>query len=77
MAFYSQKLSGTTGTIFNRAAALVAREWQAMQTALVRRRVFYTTLNELAGLSDRDLSDIGLSRADIRGIAYQEAVKAH
>ncbi len=31
--------------------------------AMQRRRVYRTTVNELSALSDRDLSDLGLSRA--------------
>ena len=36
-------------------------------------RVYRRTLNELYTLSDRDLSDLGLSRSAIRGIALEAA----
>ena len=42
---------------------------QAMQ----RRRVYRTTVNELSALSDRDLSDLGVSRASIRRLALDAA----
>jgi uncharacterized protein YjiS (DUF1127 family) len=44
-----------------------------LRTALARSRVFKQTLNELAALSDRDLSDIGISRYDIRALAREKA----
>ena len=34
-----------------------------------RRQVYRTSVNELSALSDRDLSDLGLSRASIRRLA--------
>lgn len=39
-------------------------------------RVYRTTLNELAMLTDRDLSDLGLHRSNIREIALEAAYKA-
>ena len=41
--------------------------------AMQRRRVYRTTVNELSALSDRDLSDLGLSRASIRRLALDAA----
>ena len=41
--------------------------------AMQRRRVYRTTVNELSALSDRDLSDLGLSRASIRRLAQDAA----
>ncbi len=35
--------------------------------------VYRTTLNELADLNDRDLSDLGISRSSIKGIALDAA----
>ena len=43
--------------------------------AMQRRRVYRTTVNELSALSDRDLSDLGISRASIRRLA-QDASNA-
>ncbi len=33
-------------------------------------RLYRKTLNELEGLNDRELSDLGMSRFDLRKIAY-------
>lgn len=38
-----------------------------------QHKMFRTTLNELQGLSARELADIGISRSMIRGIAYEAA----
>jgi len=35
--------------------------------------VYRTTLNELDALNDRDLSDLGISRSMIKGIAIEAA----
>ena len=40
-----------------------------------RRDVYLGTLRELSMLSDRDLADLGLSRADFHYLATQEARK--
>lgn len=37
------------------------------------RQAYNATVNELSDLSDRDLADIGISRADIPSIARQTA----
>ena len=46
------------------AAWAVARE---------RRAVYARTLKELSGLSDRELSDINLSRSQIKDVAHEAA----
>lgn len=43
------------------------------RAALARRKVYTSTLKELSSLSDRELSDIGLARHDIRQVAAQAA----
>jgi len=40
---------------------------------IARYRTFRTTLNELQTLSDRDLTDLGISRSNVRSIAYDAA----
>jgi uncharacterized protein YjiS (DUF1127 family) len=40
-----------------------------------RRRRYKTTVRELLSLSDRELSDIGISRCDIRRIAKQNSTR--
>lgn len=40
---------------------------------MAKRKVFLTTLRELQSLSNRDLADLGLSRSEIKGIAFEAA----
>lgn len=53
----------------DRIVALVKVVGQSMQ----RRRVYLETLNELNGLSDRDLADLGILRTDIGQVAREAA----
>lgn len=41
--------------------------------AMVRRRIYRTTLTELQSLSNRELADLGMSRAELRRVAYEAA----
>ena len=41
-----------------------------------RYRTYRQTLSELASLTDRDLADLGLHRADIRSVARDAAYAA-
>ena len=40
---------------------------------VARYRVYRTTLTELSGLNDRELTDLGIHRSSIRSIAYKAA----
>lgn len=44
-----------------------------IRARFARRNVYKTTFRELASLSDRELSDLGLNRTMIRRVAYQAA----
>jgi uncharacterized protein YjiS (DUF1127 family) len=44
-----------------------------IKTGMARHAVYRKTYKELADLTDRDLSDIGISRADISRIATEAA----
>lgn len=44
-----------------------------IKDAVERRRVYNQTLFELANLSERDLSDLGLSRASLAEVAKEAA----
>ena len=52
----------------------------SLRTSLAERfaqyRTYRTTLSELAMLSDRELTDMGLHRANIHEIAFEAAYKA-
>ena len=58
-------------SFFDRLAALMV----GVKDLIARRRVFNQTLFELNQLSDRDLSDLGLSRANIADVAREAAYK--
>jgi uncharacterized protein YjiS (DUF1127 family) len=45
----------------------------SIQGALARRRMFSQTARELNALTDRELADLGIQRADIRQIAIEAA----
>ena len=44
-----------------------------LRSRFARRRIYRKTLSELASLSDRELSDLGLNRGVIRRVAWQAA----
>ena len=44
-----------------------------MRDNMARRSVYRQTMRELNELSDRDLSDLGMCRANIRSVAYEAA----
>ena len=44
-----------------------------VQDALARRKVYRATYYELSMLTDRDLSDLGIPRSDIRRLALEAA----
>lgn len=46
---------------------------QHIRAAAARRAVYRQTVRELEALSDRDLADLGISRADITDLAWQNA----
>ncbi|WP_050603022.1 DUF1127 domain-containing protein [Ruegeria sp. 6PALISEP08] len=50
-------------------AALV----ETAKTRFVRYRMYRQTVNELSGLSNRELTDLGLHRSMIRRVALQAA----
>jgi uncharacterized protein YjiS (DUF1127 family) len=58
-------------SVSDRFAALAV----AVKDMIARRRVFNQTLFELGQLSDRDLSDLGLSRASISDVAREAAYR--
>ncbi len=44
-----------------------------LKQRMTQYHVYRTTLNELSNLSDRELFDLGISRMDVRSIAYKAA----
>ncbi|MFZ5962714.1 DUF1127 domain-containing protein [Thalassococcus sp. BH17M4-6] len=47
--------------------------FDSLRERSARRKVFKTTRGELMALTDRDLADLGLARAEINRVAYQAA----
>lgn len=51
----------------------IASFFAGIREQMERRKLFRETLRELSSLSNRELTDLGLSRSMIRRIAYQAA----
>ena len=49
---------------------------KVVKTMVERRKLYNQTLYELQALSDRDLSDLGMSRSSIADVAYAAAYKS-
>lgn len=61
-------------TVRNQApAGRIAKFMADARDYMARRSVYRQTLRELNELTDRDLSDLGMSRANIRSVAYDAA----
>ncbi len=67
MAYVNSRSSSVS--IADRFAAF----FKISKDAVERRRIYNATVAELAVLSDRDLADLGLMRANIRQIAREAA----
>ena len=68
MAYVNSSRQATV-SFGDRIVALVKVTGQSMQ----RRRVYLQTLHELNGLSDRELTDLGLLRVDLAAVAREAA----
>lgn len=55
--------------------ARVAKFFNALRARRAKYVVYRETLRELEALSARELNDLGITRGEIRGIAYQAAYK--
>lgn len=72
MAYIADTLHPDAGLAERTTSALSRWFWAATET-LARRRIASVTYTELAQLSDRELTDLGLVRADLRHIAREAA----
>ena len=68
MAFLTDTFS-VQGTMGDKLVAF----WSNFREARTKRAVYRQTINELAGLSNRELADLGIHRSAIRRIAYESA----
>ena len=57
----------------NPVVAYVRSVVSSVQEYLARRAEYKKTVSELQSLSNRELADLGLSRASISSIAYEHA----
>ena len=53
--------------------ARVSNYFNGLRARRAKYVVYRETLGELEALSDRELNDLGITRGEIRGIAYQAA----
>lgn len=53
--------------------ARVANFFNGLRARSAQYAVYRKTISELESLSERELNDLGINRATIRGIAYQAA----
>ena len=67
MAYVNSRSSSVS--IADRFAAF----FKVGKEAIERRRIYMQTVTELSNLSNRDLDDLGLSRANIGAIAREAA----
>jgi uncharacterized protein YjiS (DUF1127 family) len=59
------------GALENRQEKRKSMKLSSITRFLEQRRLYWNVINELSGHSDRDLQDLGISRADIAQIAQQ------
>ncbi|MFQ5622824.1 MAG: DUF1127 domain-containing protein [Paracoccaceae bacterium] len=59
-----------------RVADFLERTAAMLRDSYTFRRNYRQTYRELQGLSDRDLHDLGISRADIERVATESALSA-
>ncbi len=67
MTFYSDTTTAIAGP------SRIAAFFSAISLKLRQRRAYRTTFNELCTMTERDLADLGMSRADFRRISYEAA----
>ena len=62
------------GTVRNQAGqGRIAKFLADARDYMARRSVYRQTLRELNELTERDLADLGMSRSNIRSVAYDAA----
>lgn len=68
MAYVNSTRAESNG-LGDRFATLV----KAVKTVIARRAIYAQTLRELNGLSNRELADLGIARANIGAVAREAA----
>ena len=62
-----------TAPATTRPARTWAGFWAARQERAQRRAIYRRTVSELSGLTNRELTDLGIGRGEIQSIARQAA----
>lgn len=75
MSMVNSQTQHWTKTAFGGLQTTVTNFIADAKLAKLRRAKFRETYSELAGLTDRDLLDIGIARSDIEWLATQESMK--
>ena len=55
------------------AAFSLRAAFDELKDKIARYRMYRETINELSSLSGRELTDLGMSRAQLRSVAYEAA----
>lgn len=61
----SSKLKWENATLWSQTMISAIRRW------IARRAVYRRTYRDLYSMSDRELYDLGITRGDIEGLAYE------
>ncbi len=72
MAYYIRHQSAGIG---ERLAAATAHAFQRIAARYAHYRIYRASLNELHGLSNRALADLGLNRSMLKSVALEAADK--
>ena len=65
--------TAANATLIERLMFTVSTAFAAAAERQAKRRVYKTTMNELGALSNSDLADLGISRSEVRRIAWEAA----
>ena len=65
--------TAANATLIERLMFTVSTAFADAAERHVKRRVYKTTMNELGALSNRELADLGISRSEVRRIAWEAA----
>ncbi|MFL4470734.1 DUF1127 domain-containing protein [Tateyamaria armeniaca] len=71
MAYYNELAQRSD--LVERTLATLAQYFEAAAARHAARRVYKTTLNELSDLSNRELADLGMHRAELKRVAWEAA----
>ena len=65
--------TASNATMSKRLMFAVSTSIAAAAERRAKRRAYKTTIAELGALSNRDLADLGISRSEVRRIAWEAA----